>query len=371
MENIIKHTMNEFSRLLTSRGILILGIIVPVFSVLLYGFTYKYEIIREIPIAVVDNDHSSLSRKIINFLDASSSLKISKRLDNINYIENEVKSKNVFGVFYFPKNFEKEIKNSKSSTVILYKNSQNILLNNIIFEAAFTTIKTISAGVIIKKVESQKIEHSRALFFAMPVKLESHLLYNPNYSYQFYLVPGFLLFTLQMVILLVSSSESFTIFKSENVYLSIFSKYLTYTFFHLIISAILFLILKLFNIKYNINFFRALLFTIIFIIVNISIGIFISILIKDKIFRTELLVFINTPAFIFSGFTFPIESMPAGHQLIASLMPFTYLLKLFIKMFNMNLPLTFCLKEFFVTIGTSLLFLALTFIKIRMKSSEE
>lgn len=371
MENIIKHTSDELKRLFKSRAILILGIIVPVVSVLLYGLTYKNEIIREIPIAVVDNDHSSLSRKIIDYLDASASLKISKRLNNINDIENELKSKNVFGVFYFHKNFEKEIKKSKSSTIIFYKNSQNILLNNIMFEAAFTTIKTISAGVIIKKVESQKIEHSRALFFAMPVKLESHLLFNPNYSYEFYLVPGFLLFTLQMVILLVSSSESLSLSNSENVYLAIFSKYFSYTFFHLIVSAILFLILKSFNIKYNINFFRALLFTIIFITVNISIGIFISTFIKDKIFRTELLVFINTPAFIFSGFTFPIESMPAVHQLIASLMPFTYLLKLFIKMFNMNLPLTFCFKELFVTIGIILLFLVLTFIKIRVKSTAE
>jgi ABC-2 type transport system permease protein len=51
---------------------------------------------------------------------------------------------------------------------------------------------------------------------------------------------------------------------------------------------------------------------------------------------TEMAVFINTPAFIFSGYTFPLWGMPKFHAAFAQIMPFTHFLTAFIKVYQMG-----------------------------------
>src|SRR6478672_7734055 len=66
----------EWRRVLAIPGAFILLVVAP----LVYGFFYPQpylnQILRKIPIAVVDNDHSELSRRIVQMLDASGAVKV-------------------------------------------------------------------------------------------------------------------------------------------------------------------------------------------------------------------------------------------------------------------------------------------------------
>ena len=361
MKFFSNNILREIKYIIRDKYLFVIFFVIPLLLTLMFSFIYNNEIVREIPIAIKDEDHSAISRKLISYIDASPSLKIKSDISDLKEIENSLRNQKVHAVFYIPKNFERNIKRGKNSTIVVYKSSQNILINNIIYEAALTTLKTFSAGIIIKKIQSSN-QAGKANYYAMPINLETHLLFNSNYSYKYYLVPGFVLFTLQMVILLVSSSTADNTIKyTKNISQSFseyFEKFFAYLLIHAVIFLILLLTLRITNIKYETNLFNAFIFIILFIITNVSIGIFSVLLISDQLFRTEALVFINTPAFIFSGFTFPIESMPFVHRLIGESMPFTHLLKLFIKIFQMNLPLNYCYKEIVISIVFTFSFMA-------------
>ena len=74
-------------------------------------------------------------------------------------------------------------------------------------------------------------------------------------------------------------------------------------------------------------------------------GLAISIVLKNQQTATEAAMFINTPAFIFSGFTFPLWSMPYAHNLFAQIIPFTHLLNAYMKFFLMGGSVQYILPE--------------------------
>ena len=51
----------EMGQVVRDEGVLIFFILVPLFYPLLYSWIYNNEVVREVPVVVVDQSHSSLS----------------------------------------------------------------------------------------------------------------------------------------------------------------------------------------------------------------------------------------------------------------------------------------------------------------------
>ena len=71
----------EWWRVLTNRGAFILLVLGPLVYGVYYPQPYLNQILRKIPIAVVDNDLSELSRNIVQTLDASGAVKVAVRAE--------------------------------------------------------------------------------------------------------------------------------------------------------------------------------------------------------------------------------------------------------------------------------------------------
>ena len=73
----------EWRRVLAIRGAFILLVIAPLIYGIYYPQPYLNQILRKIPIAVVDNDLSELSRGIVQTLDASGAVSVAVRADTL------------------------------------------------------------------------------------------------------------------------------------------------------------------------------------------------------------------------------------------------------------------------------------------------
>lgn len=70
-------------------------------------------------------------------------------------------------------------------------------------------------------------------------------------------------------------------------------------------------------------------------------GMMISAIFKNEAIAMDMSFVYNSPAFVFSGFTFPMLAMPSFESWYAKLIPYTHFLKAFIKGFEMNTPFHF------------------------------
>ena len=92
----------------------------------------------------------------------------------------------------------------------------------------------------------------------------------------------------------------------------------------------------------------------------------ISSLFHDLMFSTELALFLTTPAFIFSGLSYPLRIMPDIHSTYAQLMPYTHFIEGFVKIYQMGAPVQYLVPQFlrlsiFIIVSVVVMIFALKF----------
>ena len=76
IENACYIWRKEMERVVKDEGVLIFFIVVPLVYPLLYSWIYNNETVHDVPVCVVDQSHSSLSRQFIHMCDASADVRV-------------------------------------------------------------------------------------------------------------------------------------------------------------------------------------------------------------------------------------------------------------------------------------------------------
>ena len=323
----------------------------PIVIFFLLALMYRNGVVMGIPVAVYDADHSELSRIVTRSVESTRSMNIVASVQSLDEIKEEFRKGNIQGAVCIPRGFEEDVKHGRQARIIFYKNSFNLIIGNTLLKDGTAIVKTISAGVLIKKFRSAGMSYGGALALANPVRLESYSLFNPSYNYEDYFVPCLVTAVFQMVVmiaavLLVSTeyhegtlAELFST-AGGNISVVIAGKAIPHLFIHfanaLCLIGILF---PLFGIPLAGSVALTLAYMVAGILASFFLGFFISCLFHDQLFATELGVFLNAPAVIFSGYTFPLAGMPAVHSAFARILPFTHFFSGFIKLYQFGAPL--------------------------------
>ncbi|MEP0860040.1 MAG: ABC transporter permease [Ignavibacterium sp.] len=380
---ILNIVQKEFNQIKNSRITVFLYSLFPIIIFLCFSIVYQNEIIREIPVAIVDEDKSDLSRTLIQYIESSPSMKIVNYCESKEELKEEFLRGKIHGGFYFPAELSSDIKSGKQSNVVMFIDASNLLISNSLLNDGTKILKTVNAGILLKKFKSGGLTENQSLNLVNPLKVETNVLYNPNYSYITYLIPGLTTFILMMVVMMGAvpiinhkigeKDFQFALRETKGKILPVLiGKSIPHLLFHLANILILVgIIFPAFQIVIRSSIIITILYLFFFITVSFSFGIMLSSLIPKRTLATEVALFVLTPAFIYSGLTFPLWAMPGIHQFLAKLIPFTYFLSGFIKLYEMNLDIIYLKNELMVL----MIFFALSFsiailsIKIRLKQN--
>lgn len=361
MKIILKIFIREVLLLKKRPTAWVLLLVIPIFIFLYLGAIYEQGTIENVSIAIKDDDHSNLSRKMIQSIAASPKLKIVKFLnaqDNIDQIfldHPEIK-----GFYLIPKNFSKNIFLGNQEKLIVYTNSSNIIYGNLLYKEAATFINTVSAGINLNSFKLHGIPHEKALKMMMPIRVISKPLFNSYYNYLYYLVPGLTTVLLQMIVFLLAArainsehnNKTYPdLLKLANgsIFKIIFGKLFTYSLLGLLVAIIIFAFVHPFlNIPISKNTISFLGIVLIFVMANAMLGIMVSSIFKNEAIAMDVAFVYNSPAFVFSGFTFPIMAMPAFESWYSQLIPYTHFLKAFIKGIEMKTPAFFLYQHIII-----------------------
>ena len=354
-------TLREIDRIIHRKSTRNLLLFVPVCVFLLLSFIYVKGILHNIPVAVYDKDNTELSRTIVRFIEASPETKVVRYLDSTDDIKKIfLENHNIEAVYEIPKGLSNDILSGKSTKIGVYTNSSNIIFGNTIYKEAEDVVNTINAGILIEAFVRQGMTKEQAMNLALPIRIDVKPLFNPNYNYLYYLVPGLMTVLLQMIIFFVSTRAINSEF-NENTFTQLvsvakgkitnilFGKAFAYLIMGLLILLfILGIVYPLFGIPISGSLIFILGFSSIFLCAVIFLGLMLSAIVKDEILALDIAFFYNSPAFVFSGFTFPIFAMPWFDKFYAQLIPYTHFLYGFFKLFQMNTPARYAQPEILV-----------------------
>jgi len=315
-----------------------------------------------LPVAVVDLDHSSISRNVISQLNAAPEIEVGFFPISQQKGEELVRLGKVYGVITIPQNFGANLKSGKQVSIINQYNSNLLLPGGLEYKAFRKVIGTISAGINIEKQQKQGISKQQAHVNYQPIVANNNVLSNPYTNYSYYLNTGFLAMFFQIFVMLTTiycfgadlkyckGNKLLSITKGSLLAV-IAGKVLPYTVWFLFVGIIMLFSMYVWQ---DFPFFGSkitvLVGLILLIVANQSFALFFVAI--SNSFRGALTIGSGFAAvsLSFSGITFPIFGMPKVLQWFSQLFPFTHFFELLLDQSQRGFPVFYSFKAIVVLV---------------------
>lgn len=334
--NIFQIWYREIGNIFRDKGIMIFILFVPLDYPLLYSYVYTNEVVREVPVAVVDESHSELSRELLRKMDASPDMKIVAYCDNLSAAQEMIRRQEVYGIVRIPSDFTRELWKGNQAPIGLYCDMSSMLY----YKALLLTATNVSLEVN----KDIKVNHylpsttdRQAEITRMPIDYDYVPLYNPQSGFAAFLIPPVLMLIIQQTLLLgigMSTGNSrehhmgsvipFHPWYKNPVHIVI-GKALPYFMLYIILGVYMFAVVtRLFTLPQLGHYTTFIAFLVPFVLACI----FLAMVLSSFIYRREdsilLLVFLSVPMLFLSGLSWPASDMPAFWKYFSYLFPSTF-----------------------------------------------
>jgi len=154
---------------------------------------FSQGLVRELPMGIVDLDHSSLSRQIAKTFDASPDLKVTHSFAGPLDAEKALQAGRVYAYAVIPRNLEKETRLHTPPRITLFYNTQYVLIGKKIISAVMRAQATLNARIDIGIALSKgSTDLNQAMGRILPIRSQTTPLFNPGTNYAQFLVSGIL-----------------------------------------------------------------------------------------------------------------------------------------------------------------------------------
>ena len=110
----------EMRTVVKDEGVLIFFVLVPLVYPLLYSWIYNNETVRDVPVVVVDNCHSKMSRELARKIDASPDVEVKGYAADMQEAQMAMARQDAFGIIYIPSDFDRKLLRREQATVSVY-----------------------------------------------------------------------------------------------------------------------------------------------------------------------------------------------------------------------------------------------------------
>jgi ABC-2 type transport system permease protein len=300
---------------------MILALVVPLLLVLFFGFVIEIDD-KNIKIAVQDNDNTQMSRRFSDIFKSSQYFKVGK----INsQIQSEYDlSKNDTPVLLIIQNgFEQNIVRLNTAKVQLLLNGSD--------NAKSTSVAGYLSGIVdmANKIYSQDLN----IEYQPQDIIRTRFLFNSKLNSKWFIVPGLTTIIIGLIAIILMS---LTIAKewengSMELLLStpvqpieiIFGKLIPYFILNMFSILLVFVMaLLVFGLPFKGSFFVYIIACIIYVCGALALGVSISVMTRKQQTAIQFVFAIGVlPSFLFSGFIFSIENMPAFFRHLTAIFP--------------------------------------------------
>jgi len=330
------------------RNIFIVLFLAPVAYALFLGTIFINKVETNVPIIVIDNDRTSISRSLIRSFDSHQRLLVTGVEPDFEAAKEDIIESRAQAIVYIPRDFEAGMKSGQASNLEIYLNTARFLPSNDIYKAVNEVALTMAAGIRLRYFQTRGFGTDQAADLVQPLSGEVRPLFNVTESYGNFLLPGLLVLILQQTLLfglsmsIARERETMTLTSlftasGGNSLVAVMGKgipyfllYVSYTIFSLVVF---FSILSL-DVLGSLSALAALM--VLFLIAVIGFAVFVSSFFKREIQALQFLIFSSLPLFLLSGYSWPVWAMPWPLRAVTQLLPGTPLFQTFVRVTQMG-----------------------------------
>ena len=311
--------VKEFRQIARDRRTLMILLFVPAFFLLLYGYALNFDI-RNIPLAVQDNDRSSASREVISAFVNSGYFELVQDAPRAADIDDVLNRGVARAVLVIPGGFGRDAATGRPTAVQVLISGDNA--------NTATTVMAYAVGLVSALSARYEVQARVGSARGPLLTAETRVWYNPELRSTLFLVPGLIAY-IAMLTAVVSTALSIVREKEvgtmEQVRMSpvgplayVIGKTMPYFVVSLASAiGIVALSMLLFDLPMRGSWGMLFLAISIFLVGALAFGVLISTLAETQQVAFQLALLTSyLPTLMLSGFIFPISSMPPVLQAI-------------------------------------------------------
>jgi len=332
MKDLLYVWYNEFVSVFHDKGVMIFTLFVPLCYPLLYAYVYTNEVVRDVPVAVVDDSHTQLSREFLRKVDATPDVRLAARCHSMDEAHEMVRQQHAYGIIRIPSTFCRDLQKGEQTYVGLYCDMGVMLYYKAILLACTNVSLEMNNDIKIAHVGATT-RHDEDVT-KMPIEYEHLSIYNPKSGFAAFLIPPILMLIIQQTLLLgigmrmgstrekyhgcvIPFDEHF-----KRVMPVVAGKALFYFMLYFIMAVYMFtLVTKWFGLPMLGDYPTLLAFVVPYILACT----FFAITLSSLIYRREdcilIFVFMSVPMVFLSGISWPSSAMPAFWKYFSYLFP--------------------------------------------------
>ena len=335
-------TRREIGRLRSSREYRSVVVWLPLGVILFFAVFFSHEVVGSLHVAVVDEDKSYLSQRLVSMLRATHETALVEEVADVAMARAKLISGDVVGVVEIPDNFSENILSGAPTEVVYYDSGTNISSSSLSAKGVQTAVTSFGVGVALQRAEIEGAAPNEAMAQVMPIAFSTYALFNPWLNYAYYVGPCFWV----MILIIASMLSAIYALGSElrsgtsaewlhsangSLVAGLMGKLAPATLLLWLLSAVVGeLIFSLYGAPMRGSWAMLAVGVAVLIVAYQAVAIFVVALTASFRLSLSLGGGYSVLAFTFSGVTFPTMAMLSAVQPVTMLFPYTYFMRLYI-----------------------------------------
>ena len=165
---------------------------------LIFGALYLPGMVRDIPLVIYDADQTTLSRQLVQEIQDNDAFVCQLEADTEEAMLKSLEEKETFVAVEIPADFSKEVRNGRYSNVMFMVNGSNMVFTSMSGLALQDTVNAFSDKVAVKQMALRTgVNNERLSQKLTPVSFNWRILNNPTQSYLLFFCVGLALTAFQ------------------------------------------------------------------------------------------------------------------------------------------------------------------------------
>lgn len=327
-----------------------------VLSVALTTLPYAHRTMDDLPVAVIDMDHSTASRELIRLLDAAPKIAV-RTYSELPTAQRDLAWRELYGIIVVPLDFEKRVLRGEAVTIPIFGDATNRMANGQIQQDIGTTYNELSLGYNRELLKRSGFSQDQADVLLSPVVGDLTALFNPGTSFAAIVLPGLVTLILQHSLLLSCTRVNLNLRGGTPRSLrqppsTRFGRYAAQLLIWTVLSMLFYVIWPwMMGYRQTASFFVLMGLVLPFLLAVIAMSEFVAEVLPSEEAVYLTMTFITLPLFYMAGYTWPPQAMPAWVQWLADAIPSTWAIRAVVEMNQMNLPLSAVAERILVLLG--------------------
>lgn len=298
---------------------------------ILFGILYYPGVVKEIPTVVCDEEHTAYSRLLTRQVDDDERLGLVRVVADEGEARDMLRRKEVYAAVIIPADFSHDILNGRSAKVLFMLNGANIITTNIATTAGNDIVNTFNTRFAARQAALRTSGDEQMLKKRIsPVETTLRVLNNPTQSYMMFFVTGLAMAAMQQGFFLAIGAAVQCDFRNPELKGTSKGKLLVvkvgvYWVLSILSFGLVCVLARLLGIPDRASIQSLGLLAGAFSFAAISLGLFASSIFHNELQFVRASVMYTVPAFIFGGYTWPLEAMDPVTQVVAQAFPMAWM----------------------------------------------